>query len=381
MDFAFDDDQESFRKELRRFATTALAPHYQSDDRAGVMRPELPGQLAGMGLTGLRIPERFGGQGADAVTTGLAAEEISRADVNVCYLLLNSALIADILVANATEEQLARWLPPIASGETVPALCLTEPGAGSDAAHLTLRAEPDGDGWRLVGEKTSITLGMYADVAVVFARTGGAGARGISAFFVRLDAPGLSRTPLDDLGSRSIGRASLYFDGLRVGREDLIGADGAGFVSVMRGFDYSRAIIGLMCLGIAAAALDDAFDYARTREAFGAPIGKNQGLAFPLVESATYLAGARHLCYEALWRKDQGLDHTVQANMAKWWAPKLGMEVVHQALLTFGHAAWSTDNPQGQRLRDVIGLQIGDGTAQIAKLVVARQLLGREFAP
>ncbi|NMH95931.1 acyl-CoA dehydrogenase family protein [Pseudonocardia acidicola] len=381
MDFAFDDDQESFRKELRRFATTALAPHYQSDDRAGVMRPELPGQLAGMGLTGLRIPERFGGQGADAVTTGLAAEEISRADVNVCYLLLNSALIADILVANATEEQLARWLPPIASGETVPALCLTEPGAGSDAAHLTLRAEPDGDGWRLVGEKTSITLGMYADVAVVFARTGGAGARGISAFFVRLDAPGLSRTPLDDLGSRSIGRASLYFDGLRVGRDDLIGADGAGFVSVMRGFDYSRAIIGLMCLGIAAAALDDAFDYARTREAFGAPIGKNQGLAFPLVESATYLAGARHLCYEALWRKDQGLDHTVQANMAKWWAPKLGMEVVHQALLTFGHAAWSTDNPQGQRLRDVIGLQIGDGTAQIAKLVVARQLLGREFAP
>jgi cyclohexanecarboxyl-CoA dehydrogenase len=381
VEFGFSPEQEAFRQELRTFAGKVLAPHYRSDDAAGALRPELAPTLAGMGLTGLRVPERFGGQDADAVTTGMAAEEVSRADFNACYLLLNSALVSEILLAGCGEEQLARWLPPIAAGESVPALVLTEPGQGSDAANLQLRAEPDGDGWRLVGEKTSISLGMYANVGAVFARTGGPGARGVSAFMVDLDDAHLSRTPLDDHGSRAIGRASLFFDGLPVQRDQLIGVEGEGFISVMKGFDYSRAVIGLMCLGIASAALDDAFAYAREREAFGQPIGKFQGLAFPLVECATHLRAARHLCYEALALKDAGKDPAVPANMAKWWAPKLSADIVHQSLLTFGHAAWSTDNPQGQRLRDVIGLEIGDGTAQIAKLVVARHLLGREFAP
>ncbi|ODU03408.1 MAG: acyl-CoA dehydrogenase [Pseudonocardia sp. SCN 72-86] len=381
MDFGLSAEQEAFRLEVRAFATTKLAPHYRADDLAGTLRPALAGELASLGLTGLRAPERFGGQDADAVTTGMVAEEVSRADFNACYLVLNSALVTDIMLAGATEEQQARWLPPIASGEHIPALCLTEPGQGSDAAHLQLRAEPDGDGWRLFGEKTSISLGMSAHVGAVFARTGGEGARGVSAFMVDLTDPALSRSPLDDHGSRAIGRASLYFDGVRVGRDQLIAGEGEGFVSVMKGFDYSRAIIGLMCLGIASAALDDAFAHAREREAFGQPIGRFQGLAFPLVEAATHLRAARHLCYEALALKDSGQDPAVPANMAKWWAPKLAADIVHQSLLTFGHAGWSTDNPQGQRLRDVIGLEIGDGTAQIAKLVVARHLLGRAFAP
>lgn len=381
MDFTFSPEQEAFRRELRTFGEKVLTPHYRADDLAGRVRPELAATMAGMGLTGLRVPERFGGQEADAVTTGMAAFEISRADFNSCYLLLNAALVADILMAAAREEQLARWLPPIASGETLPALCLTEPGQGSDAARLELRAIPDGDGWRLIGEKTSVSLGMAAEVATVFARTGGPGARGISAFMIDLDPKYMARTPLDDLGSRAIGRASLYFDGLPVARDQLIGAEGEGFVRVMAGFDYSRAVIGLMCLGVASAALDDALDYARTREAFGKPIGTFQGLAFPLVECATHLRAATHLCFEALALKDAGQDPAVPANMAKWWAPKLSVDIVHQALLTFGHAGYSTDNPQGQRMRDVIGLEIGDGTAQIAKLVVARHLLGRDFAP
>jgi len=381
VDFTFSPEQEDFRRELRGFGEKVLAPHYRADDLTGEMRPELPLVMAGMGLTGLRVPERFGGQQADAVTTGLAAHEISRSDFNACYLLLNSALVSDILLAGGSEALLARWLPSIATGETVPAVMLTEPGYGSDAAHLELRAIPDGDGWRLVGEKTSISLGMAAQAGTLFARTGGPGARGVSAFMVDLDAEYVQRTALDDLGSRSIGRASLYFDGLPVSRADLIGDEGEGFVRVMAGFDYSRAVIGLMCLGAASAALDDALDYARTRESFGKPIGTFQGLAFPLVECATHLRAATHLCYEALALKDAGLDPAVPANMAKWWAPKLSTEIIHQALLTFGHAGYSTDNPQGQRLRDVIGLEIGDGTAQIAKLVVARHLLGRDFAP
>ncbi|GLY68813.1 acyl-CoA dehydrogenase family protein [Amycolatopsis taiwanensis] len=381
MDFTFAEDEQAYRQELRRFATKVLAPHYQSDDKAARLRPQLVADMAGMGLTGLRIPERHGGQEAGAVIAGLAAEEVARGDFNATYLIIVSALVSDILTRNATEEQQAAWLPPIASGEVVPAFCITEPGHGTDAATLEMTAEPDGDGWRLTGEKTSITLGAWAHEALVLARTGGPGARGVSAFWVKLDERYVSRAPFDDLGSRAIGRASLHFDGLPVPREALVGGEGQGFVSVMQGFDYSRAIIGLACLGAAQVSLDEALQWARDREAFGSPIGKFQGVSFPLAEHATYLRGARHVCYEALWRKDRGLEHSTEAAMAKFWAPKLAAETIHQCLLTFGHLAYSAESPIGQRLRDVIGLEIGDGTAQVSKLVIARNLLGRAYAP
>ena len=258
---------------------------------------------------------------------------------------------------------------------------VTEPGAGTDAASLALRAVPDGDGWSLRGEKTSITLGMAADRAVVLARTGGPGARGVSAFWVDLNDERISRSAFDDLGGRAIGRASVHFDGAPVTRAELIGEEGGGFVSVMQGFDYSRAIIGLLCLGAAEVSLDEALRWARDRQAFGRPIGGFQGVSFPLAECATYVKGARHVCYEALWRKDNGLEHGVEAAMAKFWAPKLAVDVIHQCLLTLGHVGYSTEHKVGQRLRDVIGLEIGDGTAQVAKLVISRGLLGREFAP
>jgi cyclohexanecarboxyl-CoA dehydrogenase len=149
----------------------------------------------------------------------------------------------------------------------------------------------------------------------------------------------------------------------------------------MRGFDYSRALIAVMALSSAEVSLGEAMEFARTRESFGAPLGKNQGVAFPLAEHATYLKAARLLAFEALWRKDAGLDHRMESNMAKWWAPKLGTDATQQALLTFGHRGWSIDNPIGRRLRDSIGPQIADGTENATKLVVARQLLGRQYAP
>ncbi|MHB8334977.1 MAG: acyl-CoA dehydrogenase family protein [Acidimicrobiales bacterium] len=381
MDFALDPEIEAYRHEVRRFATKSLAPHYQSDDRAGRLRPGLVASLAGMGLTGLRIPSEFGGQDASALLAGIAAEEVSRADFNAAYIVIVTALISDVLVRNSTPEQQARWLPGIADGTSIPCLAVTEPGHGTDAATLEFRAVQDGDGWLLYGEKTSITLGLYANAGLVLARTGGPGARGVSAFYVNLDDELVTRAGFDDLGGRSNGRASLHFDGVRVTHDELVGEIGGGFVSVMQGFDYSRAIIGLCCLGTAQAALDETLQWTRDRVAFGNPIGTFQGVAFPLAESATYVRGARLVCLEALWKKDNGLEHSAEAAMAKFWAPKLSAEVIHRCLLTFGHMGYASESPMGQRLRDVIGLEIGDGTEQVSKLIIARALLGREYAP
>jgi cyclohexanecarboxyl-CoA dehydrogenase len=381
MDFSWSPEHEELRATLRRFAEAELAPRYLSDEAEARFPRDLLAPLAELGVLGMRIPERYGGSEADFVSAGIASEEICRAHLGVGYLALIPVLVSEIVAGSASAAQRERMLPPIASGQAVPALCLSEPGHGSDAAHLTLRAERDGPGWRLFGEKTSISLGMDADVALVFARTGGEGARGVSAFFVELDESHLERSAFNDHGSRSIGRASLFFEGHPVPEGGLLGKEGEGFIRVMQGFDVSRAMIGLMCLGAAQASLEEARAYAQERRTMGKPISAHQAVAFPLVEYETYLRAARLLSYEALWRRDQGMPHALEANMVKWWVPKLAVEAAHLALLTTGHTGYSDELPHGQRLRDIIGLEIGDGTAQIAKLVAARHLFGRGSAP
>ena len=214
---------------------------------------------------------------------------------------------------------------------------------------------------------------------MVFARTGAAedGARGVSAFLVPLDAPGISRTRFDDLGSEAVGRGSLHFDNVRVAAEMKVGDEGGGFRQVMNGFDYSRALIGLQCLAAARASLDETWPHVAEREAFGRPLAQYQGVSFPLAEGEAHYKAVRLLCYETLWRRDTGQPHTSEAAMAKWLGPKTALEIIHQCLLTHGHAGYSRDLPHQQRLRDVIGLEIGDGTAQIMKLIVAREKIGR----
>ena len=379
--FGFSHDQRDFAASVAGFARTRLAPYAAEDDRLERFRRELLDEMAGLGLTGLRVPEEYGGQGADAVMCGIACEEVCRVDLSAGYLVLVPALIAEIITRAARPRQAQEWLEPVASGDVLPAFCLTEPDHGSDAAALSMRAEKDGSGWRLTGEKTSITYGAHADAGIVFARTGDGGARGITAFYFHFDDDHMQRSSFRDLGGRSIGRASLAFDGHPVGADAVVGGVGEGFIRCMQGFDYSRALIGLMCLGCAQGALDEAVEYARERTAFGGPLSRQQGVAFPLVEQLTLVRAARLLCYEALWRKDAGLPHVMEAGMVKWWAPKLSVEAIHQALLVFGHSGYSDEVAQGRRLRDTIGLEIGDGTAQIAKLVAARELFGRHMAP
>lgn len=381
MDFGATAEQDLLRETVRRYAQAELAPRYLEDEAQGRFRREMLAGLAALGLTGICLPLRHGGGGADSVSAGIAIEEVCRAHFGAGYLILLPILIGEILHGAGSASQREALLPPIASGDVLPALCLTEPGHGSDAANLTVRADRDGSGWRISGEKTSISMGMHADTALIFARTGGPGARGISAFYVELDARHLQRTPFRDLGTRSIGRASLFFEGHPAPRGALVGAEGEGFVRVMAGFDFSRALIALMCLGAAAASLDEATAHLQTRTSMGRPLGAHQGAAFPLVEHATLVRAARWLALEALWRKDRGLPHALEASMIKWWGPKVAVDAIHEALLLTGHAAYSDDHAHGQRLRDAMGLEIGDGTAQIAKLVAARHLLGREFAP
>jgi cyclohexanecarboxyl-CoA dehydrogenase len=267
-------------------------------------------------------------------------------------------------------------------GEAVVAICLTEPRGGSDASNLQMRARRVGDYYVVNGEKTSITFADRADAYLIFARTGlpDEGAKGVSAFFIPGTTPGIQRTAFDDVGSAIIGRGSVFFDDVKVPASHRLGEEGKGFTQVMQGFDYSRALIGLQCCGAAQASLDEAWAYAKEREAFGRPIGQFQGVSFPLAEGESQIAAVRQLCYHALALRDAGLPHTSEAAMCKWMGPRNAFDVIHQCLLTLGHYGWSKDLPHQQRMRDVMGLEIGDGTAQVMKLIIARHRIGRAAA-
>jgi len=376
MDFSLTQEQQALVEAASRFARDRLAPGYRSREKALRVEREVVVEMAGLGFLGPELPEAHGGAGVDCLTSGLLLERIAYGDFNVSYINLLVSLCGQIIARHARPEIASEWLPAIIGGKALVAIALTEPGAGSDAARLKLRATRDGADFILTGEKTSISLATQADVAVVFARTGqeSDGARGISAFLVPMDAPGVTRGASDDMGTRPVGRGSLFFDAVRVPGAMMLGEEGQGFVQVMQGFDYSRALIGLQCMGVARASLDETWRYVQEREAFGRPIGDFQGVSFPLAEAETSYQAARMLCLRTLWLKDQGLPHTAEAAMCKWWAPKLTCEIVQQCLLTHGHGGYGGDYPFGQRYRDVLGLQIGDGTAQIMKMIIARQM-------
>jgi cyclohexanecarboxyl-CoA dehydrogenase len=273
-------------------------------------------------------------------------------------------------------------MAPMARGEVVMALALTEPEAGTDARAIQTRARRDGDSYVLDGQKSGISLAMSAQALVTFARLEQDGAdAGISAFLVPVDSPGVSRTPFEDMGSRAVGRGAFFFDSVSLPASYLIGKPGGGLRGVLNAFDFSRFIIGLMCLGAAEQSLEETMRYVMERKAFGRPIGQFEGVSFPIAEHATYLEAARWFCYRGLWLRDQGLPHTKEAGMAKWWAPKVSVDCIHECILLHGQYGYTKELPLEQRLRDVIGLEIGDGTAQVSKIVIARELLGRDSLP
>jgi len=381
VDFAFTEAQQEFTRVVRAFAQQELAPQYAHWDRSGEFPRELWRKMGEIGITGISISEEYGGQGADCVTAGIAAEEVARGDFNCGYALIENCLNGEIL-RHAQSHVKQTWLGGMASGERILAIAVTEPRGGSDAAGMQTQARQEGDDYILRGEKSGISMLMPADGVLVFAKTDpSAGARGVSTFLVPTDLPGVSRTPLRDMGERAIQRGSLFLDDVRVPKDLRIGAEGEGFYQVMNGFDFSRIIIALMCLGAAEQSLDETVVYVKTREAFGRPLAKFEGVSFPIAEHATLLEAARWLCYRGLWLRDQGVPHAKEAAMVKWWGPKVAVDAIHDCLLLHGHYGYTQDLPLEQRLRDVIGLEIGDGTAQVSKIVIARELLGREFLP
>jgi cyclohexanecarboxyl-CoA dehydrogenase len=380
MDFAFSEEQTMVGDAVRAFAERELLPRYTYWDRNDEFPRPHWRQMGALGLFGLRVPVEHGGQGSECITAGLAIEEVGRGDFNCGYGLLNCSFAGDLLGKFASEGVKRAWLPRMAAGEMIPCVCLTEPHCGSDAAAIRTRAVRKGASYVLDGEKSSITLLMVGDAGIVFAKTDpAAGAKGVSAFLVPLDSPGVSRHAYSDMGARGILRGSLFLENVEVPADNLIGPEGGAFTRVMQAFDYTRALIGLMCLGAAQVTLEETVRYLKERQAFGRPISTNQGASFPIAEWAAKMEMARWLCYRTLWLRDRGLPHTKEAAMCKMQAPDIAVGAIHDCLILHGHYGYTKDLPVEQRLRDVIGQQIADGTPQIQKLVVARDIFGRDF--
>ncbi|SAK61698.1 cyclohexanecarboxyl-CoA dehydrogenase [Caballeronia ptereochthonis] len=377
-----DEDLVALGEHARRFAQGRVAPGFEERDTTRTLDRELMLEMGQMGFIAPELPEEYGGQGLGCLAAGVIHEEIARADLSLSYINLLASLNGQILAHHAAPDIARPWLERLTQGRALLAIALTEPRGGSDAANLRLRMERVGDHYVLNGEKTSISAADQADAAIVFARTGSVedGARGVSAVFVPMDLPGITRNRFNCHGQRAIGRGSIFFENVRVPVDHRLGDEGKGFVQVMQGFDFSRALIGLQVLAVAKASLEETWEYVAQREAFGKPLSAFQGVSHPLAEYESQVEAARLLCLQTLWLKDRALPHTAEAAMCKWWGPKLAYDVVHQCLLSFGHGGYDR-GPMEQRLRDVLGFQIGDGTAQIMKTIIARAHAGRDAVP
>jgi cyclohexanecarboxyl-CoA dehydrogenase len=369
LDFRFGPSQEEYRQALRRLALERLLPRYAEGD-AGRYPTEQIRELNAFAQDFWRGREAEW----DLIACGITAEEVARGDFN-CVLPALGRPYQSQFLTDFSPAQHERWSEELASGREMIALGITEPDAGSDMARLSARAERRDGGWVINGVKNSVSF-LDAAVFYVFVRTDpkASGWQGISGFLLPRDTPGLSFEPYEDLGCRAIPRGILRMQDVEVGDDTMVGPPGTAFVRISRFFDVNRAIIGLKCIGAALQSVAETVEYARKREAFGQSLFANQGVCFPLAEGVTYLDHARLGCYRVLWMRQQGIPCRHEGAMVKWWAPKTAAEVIHKCLTLRGHYGYTTDLPLQQRLRDVIGWQIGDGAEEVMKLLIVREL-------
>ncbi|WP_328469591.1 acyl-CoA dehydrogenase family protein [Actinoplanes sp. NBC_00393] len=378
MDLGLTQEQEQFRDLARDWVDREIVPHVTEWDRAEQVDLKIVGKLAELGFLGLGIAEEFGGSGGDFLSYVLMMEELGRGDTSVRGIVsVSLGLVAKSIQAYGTDAQKRHWLPGMCAGETLGCFGLTEPGTGSDAGSLTTRAVRDGDDWLITGEKIFITNGTWAQVVLVFARTGGPGPKGITAFLVPADAPGLTRREIKGkLGLRGQATAEINFDGVRVSDANRLGREGGGFKIAMSALDKGRIAVAAGSVGLARGCLEAAVAYAQERTQFGKPIASYQLVQEMLADMAVETDAARLLVWRAADLVDRGRPFGTEASMAKLFATESAVKASNQAIQVFGGYGYVDEFPVGKAMRDARVTTLYEGTSQIQKLLIGRALTG-----
>jgi butyryl-CoA dehydrogenase len=378
MDFTLTADQELIRDSAREFCEREILPHSRDWDRAEELDRGLVPKLAAAGYLGATIAEEYGGMGLDTVSYCLLMEELGRADSSVRGIVsVNLGLVGKTIAKWGTDEQKSEWLPQLASGDALGCYALTEPGSGSDPASLVTRAERDGDDWLLSGSKLFITLGSWAGVALVFARSGEEGARGLTCFLVPTDTAGYAASPIKGkLGLRAQDTAEVFLDRVRVSESSRLGAAGDGFKVAMSALDDGRISLAAGCVGIAQGCLDACVEYAGERRQFGKAISSFQLVQELLADMAVEVDAARLLTWRAALLADAGERHTLESSVAKYYASEASVRAANAAVQIHGGYGYVDEYPVGKYLRDARVTTLYEGTSQIQKLIIGRALTG-----
>ncbi len=383
MHLTLTDDQALLRRTVREFAEAEIRPHVLEWDEAQHFPVELLPKLAALGLTGIQFDEAFGGAGMSAVDYCICIEELARVDPSISLsVAAHNGLCSAHISMFGTDAQKQRWLVPLAQGRMLGAWGLTEAGAGSDAAGMKTAARRDGDHWVISGSKQFITHGSIGGVMVVMAVTDRAkGHRGISAFIVDAGTPGMAPGKKENkLGMRASDTSEVIFQDCRVPADQMVGEEGEGFINTLQVLDAGRIGIAALAVGLAQGAYETARSYALERKQFGQPIASFQAIQWKLADHATRIEAARLLTYRAAFLKDRGLRMTRESSMAKLYSSEVAVRASEDAVQIHGGYGFVKDYPAEKYFRDVKLTTIGEGTSEIQRLVIARQLLGRAAA-
>jgi alkylation response protein AidB-like acyl-CoA dehydrogenase len=382
VDFTFTDEQHQLRKSVREFAEGEIAPHVMEWDESSHFPSEILPKLAEMGLLGVIFPEQYGGAGLGYIEYATVIEELSRVDGSIgLTVAAHNSLCANHIYKFANEDQKRKHLVPLAHGQKLGAWSLTEPEAGSDAGGTRTTAVRDGKHWVLNGAKTFTTNGHYADICVAMAVTDQSkDSHGISAFILEKGMPGFRPGKKENkLGMRASDTSEVIFSDCRVPAENLLGFEGEGFIGSLKILDGGRISIAALALGMAQGALEAATRYAKQRKQFGRAISEFQAIQFKLADMATQVEAARLLVYQAAWLADcNDVRFTRESSMAKLFASEVAVRVANECVQIHGGYGFIKDYPAEKYYRDVKLCTIGEGTSEIQKLVIARQLLGKK---
>ncbi len=381
MDFDLPEDLISLRDVVRDFAANEIRPHARKWDADQHMPDAIIAQMAELGLLGVMVPEEYGGSGLGYLANAVVMEEIARQDGGVALMLAaHVGLCTGHIKLAGNEEQHKKYLPRLACGELIGAWGLTEPACGSDAAALQMRAVKDGDGWRLTGQKQFITNGSRAGVFVIMALTEPEKkGKGISAFIVEPDADGFTIGAKEDkLGMRSSDTVTLSLENVCVGPEALLGEHNGGYIDTLRVLERGRISIGALSVGLARGALEEATAYALERQAFGKPLSDKQAIQFMLADMATCIDAGRLLVRDAAITVDRGENAKLKASIGKLFASEAATQIALDAIQIFGGAGYTKDVPVERYMRDAKLCEIGEGSSQVQRIIIAREVLSAD---